>query len=48
MQAWQKQVGDTQALTSDKPKAKDVTFDFERKPDQWQPAWIIEKYFKKP
>lgn len=48
MQAWQKQVGDTQALTSDKPKPKDVTFDFERKPDQWQPAWIIEKYFKKP
>jgi len=48
MQTWQKQVGDSQALASARPKPKEVSFDFERKPDQWQPAWIVEKYFKKP
>lgn len=46
---WQKKVGDTQPLTAPKPKAKEVSFEgFERKPDQWQPAWVVEKYFKKP
>lgn len=46
---WQKKVGDTLPLTVERPRAKDVRFDdFERKPDKWQPAWIVEKYFKKP
>jgi arylsulfatase A-like enzyme len=49
MQNWQRKVGDTQPLRVEKPKPKDVSFDgFVRKPDQWQPAWIVEKYFKKP
>jgi arylsulfatase A-like enzyme len=49
MKGWQKKVGDAQPLTVEKPKSKDVSFDgFERKPDKWQPPWIVEKYFKKP
>ena len=49
MKDWQKKVGDTQPLSVEKPRPKDVRFDdFERKPDKWQPAWIVEKYFKKP
>ncbi len=49
MKSWQEKVGDQQPLTVAKPKPKEVTFDgFERKPDQWQPEWIIKKYFQKP
>jgi arylsulfatase A-like enzyme len=47
MKTWQKQVGDTQPLTVEKPRPRAVSFDdFERKPDKWQPKWFIEKYFK--
>jgi arylsulfatase A-like enzyme len=46
MKAWQEKVGDKQPLTVEKPKSKEVRFDdFVRKPDQWQPDWIIKKYF---
>jgi arylsulfatase A-like enzyme len=49
MMDWQKKVGDPQPLSVEKPKPKDARFDdFERKPDKWQPPWIVEKYFKKP
>jgi hypothetical protein len=49
MKDWQKKVGDIQVRTVDRPRPKEVSFEgFERKPDQWQPAWIVEKYFKKP
>jgi arylsulfatase A-like enzyme len=49
MRDWQKKVGDTQPLSVEKPRSKDVRFDdFTRAPDKWQPAWIVEKYFKKP
>lgn len=48
MKEWQKTVGDTQALSVKKPRPKEVSFDdFERKPDAWQPKWIVEKYFRK-
>lgn len=48
MKDWQKKVGDTQPLSAARPKPKEVRFDdFTRKPDQWQPDWIVEKYFKK-
>jgi arylsulfatase A-like enzyme len=48
MKDWQKKVGDTQPLTVKKPRSKDVAFDdFERKPDPWQPMWIVDKYFRK-
>jgi arylsulfatase A-like enzyme len=47
LKGWQKKVGDTQPLSVEKPKPKDVRFDdFTRTPDKWQPAWIVEKYFK--
>jgi len=47
MRSWQEKVGDGQPLTRKEPKPKEVRFDdFERKPDQWQPAWIVEKYFR--
>lgn len=43
---WQEGTGDKQPLTTPNPKPKAVRFDdFERKPDQWQPPWIVEKYF---
>jgi arylsulfatase A-like enzyme len=47
LKAWQQKVGDTLALnaTSQPPPAIDLTGK-KRDPDQWQPAWIIEKYFK--
>jgi arylsulfatase A-like enzyme len=46
---WQKRVGDTQPLTVAKARPKEVRFDdFTRAPDKWQPAWVVEKYFKKP
>ena len=38
--------GDKQPLASERSKPMEIRFDdFVRKPDQWQPAWIIEKYF---
>jgi arylsulfatase A-like enzyme len=49
MKGWQAKVGDRQALTVDKPKSKEISFEgYVRKPDQWQPEWIIKKYFSKP
>jgi len=47
MADWQKQVGDTQTLSVEKPRSKEFRFDdLDRKPDKWQPQWIVEKYFK--
>ncbi len=47
MRQWQERVGDKQPLTVAKPKPKEVRFDdFTRKPDQWQPEWIVRKYFR--
>ncbi|WP_205678808.1 sulfatase-like hydrolase/transferase [Aquisphaera insulae] len=49
MKTWQEKVGDAQPLTVKEPKPKAVRFDdFERKPDQWQPDWIVKKYFQGP
>jgi hypothetical protein len=46
MAEWQKRVGDTQPLTvpNPKPLMRDLTGQ-SRKPDAWQPRWIVEKYF---
>ncbi len=47
MRSWQKTLGDEQPLAVKNPKPKEVRFDdFDRKPDQWQPTWIVEKYFR--
>jgi arylsulfatase A-like enzyme len=47
MKTWQREVGDELPPSVNDPKPKAVRFDdFERKPDEWQPAWIIEKYFR--
>ncbi|MBI5768376.1 MAG: sulfatase-like hydrolase/transferase [Verrucomicrobia bacterium] len=45
--AWQARVGDKLALndSSQPPPKVDLTGK-KRAPDQWQPQWIIEKYFK--
>jgi hypothetical protein len=49
MKKWQLKVGDQQPLTVADPKPKEVRFDdFIRKPDQWQPEWIVQKYFQLP
>jgi arylsulfatase A-like enzyme len=49
MKAWQEKVGDKQPLRVAKPRPKDVRFDdFTRKPDPWQPDWIVKKYFRNP
>jgi arylsulfatase A-like enzyme len=47
MREWQTKLNDKLELptTSKPPVAIDLT-GRERKPDQWQPAWIVEKYFK--
>ncbi len=46
MKAWQQRVGDTLVLNSGStpPPAIDLTGKA-RKTDQWQPAWIVKKYF---
>ena len=47
MRSWQAKVGDEQPLAVNNPKPKEVRFDdFDRKPDEWQPAWIVKKYFR--
>ena len=44
---WQHQLGDTQALTVPSPQAADIDLtNADRTPDQWQPDWIIQKYFE--
>jgi arylsulfatase A-like enzyme len=44
----QQEAGDSQPLTvaNPQPAAIDLT-GHPRKPDQWQPKWIVEKYFEK-
>ena len=46
MAEWQKRMGDSQPLTvpNPKPLMRDLTGN-SRKPDDWQPRWIVEKYF---
>jgi arylsulfatase A-like enzyme len=46
MKEWQTRVGDNLALptTSQPPPKIDLTGQA-RKPDQWQPEWIVKKYF---
>lgn len=47
MERWQREVGDEQPLAVADPKPRAIRFDgFVREPDQWQPAWIVEKYFR--
>ena len=47
MKTWQAQVGDTLALnpTSQPPPKIDLTGQA-RTTDQWQPEWIVKKYFQ--
>jgi arylsulfatase A-like enzyme len=43
---WQQRFGDTQPLRVDDPRPLKIDLSgHERAPDQWQPAWIVEKYF---
>ena len=46
MKQWQTRVGDTVAIPTEnkQPEKIDLTGQ-KRKPDQWQPDWIIKKYF---
>lgn len=47
--AEQKGYGDKQPLQVTNPQNGVIRYDdFDRKADQWQPRWIIEKYFPKP
>lgn len=49
MQQWQSRVGDTVKIPTENkmPERVDLA-GMERKPDQWQPAWIVKKYFSAP
>jgi hypothetical protein len=46
MKSWQARVGDTLDLPTEnrQPPMIDLTGQ-PRKPDQWQPDWIVKKYF---
>jgi len=46
MQQWQAKVGDTVVVPTESkvPEKIDLT-GRKRIPDQWQPAWIVKKYF---
>ncbi len=47
MKDWQAKVGDTLELpTRNTPPEKVDLTGRERKPDQWQPEWIVKKYFE--
>ncbi len=47
MQEWQRRLGDSLPLTvpNPKPLMRDLT-GLSRTPDEWQPEWIVEKYFR--
>jgi hypothetical protein len=47
MEQSQAAVGDRQPLTTNAPAplAIDLSKDYVRKSDEWQPRWIREKYF---
>ncbi|HWN97362.1 MAG TPA: sulfatase-like hydrolase/transferase [Methylomirabilota bacterium] len=46
LREWQNRTGDKQSLATTNPMPAAIRYDdFERKPDQWQPPWIVEKYF---
>jgi arylsulfatase A-like enzyme len=43
----QQSFGDTQPLEVDDPDPRDVDLSGQdREPDRWQPAWIVDKYFR--
>jgi arylsulfatase A-like enzyme len=46
MKEWQHMLGDSQPLTVDtpQPRQRDMA-GTKRKPDPWQPEWIVKKYF---
>ena len=47
MASWRGKVGDREPLTVKTPGSKEVRFDdYIRKPDRWQPDWIVKKYFQ--
>ena len=47
MKQWQLQVGDTLELPTANKRPPPIDLSGRpRKPDQWQPAWIVEKYFQ--
>ena len=49
LQVWQRQVGDGVAVPSSNREPAVVSFDdVQRKPDPWQPDWIVRKYFPAP
>jgi len=46
LQDWQKRLGDKQPLQVSNPKPKEIDLtNHPRKPDKWQPDWIVKKYF---
>ena len=49
MSQWQAKVGDTLKLPTENkpPEAVDLT-GRKRVPDEWQPEWIVKKYFDAP
>ncbi len=47
MQHWQASVGDSLELTTNAPRSSEIDLTgHKRSRDNWQPAWIVEKYFK--
>ena len=43
----QQSFGDTQPLEVDDPDPRDVDLSGQApEPDRWQPAWIVDKYFR--
>ena len=46
LKGWQQKVGDNLPLTVANPKSKQIDMTGrKRKPDRWQPDWIVRKYF---
>jgi arylsulfatase A-like enzyme len=46
LKQWQQKIGDDLPLTVANPKSKQIDMTGRpRKPDRWQPEWIVQKYF---
>jgi len=46
LREWQGRTGDKQPLEVTNAEPKAIRYDdFIRQPDQWQPEWIVDKYF---
>ena len=46
LESWQARMGDPKPLSADEKEPMAFDYDrIERRPDRWQPEWVLERYF---